>query len=54
MLYFIPPLYGEGFSFINSLLAGDHLSALGNTPFDAHTGNIWVVIALLFGMGKKL
>ena len=50
MLYFIPPLYGEGFGFINSLLDGNHSEALGATPFDAHTGNIWVVIALLFGI----
>lgn len=50
MLYFIPPLYGEGFSFINDLLAGNHLSAIGSTPFDAYSDNIWVVIALLFGI----
>ncbi len=50
MLYFIPPLYGEGFGFINSLLDGDYLKALGKTPFDAYTHNIWVVIALLFGI----
>ncbi|NER18979.1 chloride channel protein [Spongiivirga citrea] len=50
MLYFIPPLYGEGFGFINSLLEGDHLKALGETPFDNYKENIWVVIALLFGI----
>lgn len=50
MLYAIPPLYGEGFSFINNLLHGDHLKALGSTPFDAYIHNIWVVIALLFGI----
>lgn len=50
MLYFIPPLYGEGFGFINDLLAGDHLKALGKTPFDAFKDNIWVVIALLIGI----
>lgn len=50
MLYLIPPLYGEGFSFINNLLQGDHLKALGQTPFDAYLDNIWVVIALLFGI----
>jgi CIC family chloride channel protein len=50
MLYFIPPLYGEGFGFINSLLDGDHLAALGTTPFDRFTSNIWVVIGLLFGI----
>jgi len=50
MLYFIPPLYGEGFGFINDLLDGNHLHALGKTPFDNHLDNIWVVIALLFGI----
>jgi len=50
MLYFIPPLYGEGFGFINNLLKGDHITALGSTPFDAYMDNIWVVIALLFGL----
>ncbi|MGB5819076.1 MAG: chloride channel protein [Saonia sp.] len=50
MLYFIPPLYGEGFGFINNLLEGDHILALGKTPFDSYTNNIWIVIALLFGI----
>ena len=50
MLYFIPPLYGEGFGFINNLLDGEHIAALGKTPFDNYTNNIWVVIALLFGI----
>ncbi|KAA1245138.1 chloride channel protein [Aquimarina sp. RZ0] len=50
MLYFIPPLYGEGLGFINDLLRGDHLMALGKTPFDAYIENIWIVIALLFGI----
>ncbi|AEH00585.1 chloride channel protein [Lacinutrix sp. 5H-3-7-4] len=50
MLYFIPPLYGEGFVFINNLLADKHILALGKTPFDAYNDNIWVIIALLFGI----
>lgn len=50
MLYFIPPLYGEGFGFINDLLDGNHLHALGQTPFDNHLDNIWMVIALLIGI----
>lgn len=50
MLYFIPPLYGEGLSFITNLLEGQHLSALGTTPFDAYIDNIWIVIALLMGI----
>ncbi|NER13081.1 CBS domain-containing protein [Leptobacterium flavescens] len=50
MLYFIPPLYGEGFGFINNLLEGNHMGALGTTPFDDMISNIWVVIALLAGI----
>ncbi len=50
MLYFIPPLYGEGLSFINDLLNGNHLAAIGNTPFDTMTDNIWMIIALLTGI----
>lgn len=50
MLYFIPPLYGEGFGFINDLMTGNDIKALGNTPFDAHLDNIWLVIGLLFGI----
>jgi CIC family chloride channel protein len=50
MLYFIPPLYGEGFGFINNLMLGNDIEALGNTPFDAHLDNIWIVIGLLFGI----
>ena len=50
MLYFIPPLYGEGFGFINDLLSGNHLHAIGSNPFNAFMDNIWVIIALLFGI----
>lgn len=50
MLYFIPPLYGEGFGFINDLLSGNHIHALGDTAFDKYLDNIWVVIALLIGI----
>lgn len=50
MLFFIPPLYGEGFGFINNLMLGNDIAALGNTPFDKHLDNIWIVIGLLFGI----
>ncbi|MBQ4818820.1 chloride channel protein [Aquimarina sp. MMG016] len=50
MLYFIPPLYGEGLGFINDLLHGDHITAIGKSPFDHMTDNIWIVIALLAGI----
>ncbi|MFI1771127.1 chloride channel protein [Thalassobellus citreus] len=50
MLYFIPPLYGEGYGIMNNLLKGDHLAAIGNTPFQLDLSNIWIVIALLLGI----
>ncbi|MFD1062848.1 chloride channel protein [Winogradskyella litorisediminis] len=50
MLYFIPPLYGEGFGFINDLMLGNDTKAIGNSIFDSYIDNIWVVIALLFGI----
>lgn len=50
LIYAIPPLYGEGFSFINNLLSDHHIAALGQTPFDTYMDNIWVVIGLLFGI----
>ncbi|MFD1161660.1 MULTISPECIES: chloride channel protein [Hwangdonia] len=49
MLYFIPPLYGEGLSFTKDLFDGNHLHALGSTFFDEYLDNIWVVIVLLIG-----
>ncbi len=50
MLYIIPPLYGEGYGVINNLLKGDHLAAIGNTPFNLDLSNIWIIIALLLGI----
>lgn len=51
MLFFIPPLFGEGYGLINNLLHGDHIKAIGNVPFiENATDNIWVVIILLIGI----
>ncbi|MCB4799817.1 chloride channel protein [Neotamlana laminarinivorans] len=50
ILYFIPPLYGEGYGIMNNLLKGDHLAAIGTTPFELDLNNIWIVIALLLGI----
>ncbi|MDT0553686.1 chloride channel protein [Urechidicola vernalis] len=50
MLYFIPPLYGEGFDLMNDLLLGNNIRALRQTPFDADLTNIWIVIGLLIGI----
>ena len=50
LLFFIPPLYGEGFSFINYLLAGNDALALGDNPFTFWKDNIWKTIFLLVGI----
>ncbi len=50
LLFFIPPLYGEGYGLINNLLDGNHLEAIGTTPFKADLNNVWIVIGLLIGI----
>ncbi len=50
MLYFIPPLYGEGYGLINNLIEGNHAAAIGETPFNLDLNNVWIVIALLIGI----
>ena len=50
LIYFIPPLYGEGYNVINNLLQENYLQALGTNLFNAYLENIWVVIILLAGL----
>ena len=50
LVYFIPPLYGEGYDVINNLLQEDYLQAMGNTAFTEYLDNFWVVITLLAGL----
>lgn len=50
LIFFIPPLYGEGYEVINSLLQGNYSYALENNIFDEYLDNMWVVIALLAGL----
>ena len=47
LIYFIPPLYGEGYNVINNLLAEDYFEALGTNFFNEYLDNIWIVIILL-------
>jgi CIC family chloride channel protein len=47
ILYLMPSLYGEGYGLINNLLKGNHIAAIGNTPFSFDHDNIWMVIMLL-------
>ncbi|WP_400075211.1 chloride channel protein [Winogradskyella sp. R77965] len=50
ILYIIPALYGEGYGIMNNLLKGDHVAAIGKTPFNFDLSNIWIVIGLLLGI----
>lgn len=50
LVYFIPPLYGEGFDVINNLVQGNPEKALQNNLFNLDVTNVWVVIALLGGL----
>lgn len=47
ILYIMPSLYGEGYGLINNLLKGNHIEAIGNTPFSYDQSNIWIIIILL-------
>jgi CIC family chloride channel protein len=50
VLYFIPPLYGEGYGVINHLLSENYQEALQTNFFNEFLDNIWVVILLLAGL----
>ncbi|APU67909.1 Chloride channel protein [Christiangramia flava JLT2011] len=50
LIYFIPPLYGEGYNVVNNLLHENYLQALGTNFFNDYLENIWVVVALLAGL----
>ena len=47
ILFLMPSLYGEGYGLINNLLKGNHIEAIGNTPFSFDENNVWIVIILL-------
>ncbi len=50
IVYFIPPLFGEGFVTINNVLKGNINAVLTNNIFHTVTDNIWVVVSLLAGL----
>lgn len=50
LVYFIPPLYGEGFDVINNLVQGNPHAALENNIFNLDLSSIWMVILLLAGL----
>jgi len=50
VVYFIPPLFGEGFVTINNVLKGNIAAVVKNNIFHTVTDNIWVVVSLLAGL----
>ena len=47
LVFFVPPLYGEGFGFIKLLLNGNVGEVLNGTYLNGFTDNIWVIILFL-------
>lgn len=50
LIYFIPPLYGEGFDVMNNLIAGNPEKALENNFLHLDLQNVWIIIGLLAGL----
>ena len=50
IVYFIPPLFGEGYETVNNILKGNVGNILINNILNAQLSNIWIIIALLVGL----
>lgn len=47
LVFLIPPLYGEGFGTINSLLAGNVEDVIGNSFFELGLDHHWYIVLLI-------
>jgi chloride channel protein, CIC family len=50
MVYFIPPLFGEGFKTINSLLNGNATAVFQQNFFQLEASSNWVIVVFLIGL----
>ena len=50
IIYFVPPLFGEGYETINNILRGDIDPVLVNNIFHTATDSTWIIITLLIGL----
>jgi len=50
IVFFVPPLFGEGYETINNILKGNVGNVILNNIFNIKIGNIWTIIALLVGL----
>ena len=46
MIFFLPPLYGEGYNSIENLLAGKYQSLLDNSLFTGFADNAWFLVLI--------
>ncbi|GLB53452.1 chloride channel protein [Neptunitalea chrysea] len=50
IVFFIPPLYGEGFDVINNVMKGNYETALQNNFLHLEIHNAWIIIGMLAGL----
>ncbi len=50
IVYFVPPLFGEGYETINNVLRGNVIEVVKNNIFQALTDNTWVIVLFLIGL----
>ncbi|WP_159021952.1 chloride channel protein [Formosa sp. L2A11] len=50
IVFFIPPLYGEGFEVINNMVTGNFQEVVTNNFMHIDITNNWAIIALLIGL----
>ncbi len=50
LLYFFPPLFGEGYTFLGDLLNNDTDSVFKNTFLYSYRTNTWMLLAILFAI----
>jgi CIC family chloride channel protein len=50
IVYFVPPLFGEGYETINNILKGNITGIISNNVFHTAVNNIWLIILLLVGL----
>jgi CIC family chloride channel protein len=50
IVYFIPPLFGEGYATINNVLKGNITEIISENIFQISIDNTWIIITFLFGL----
>lgn len=48
--FVMPPLFGEGYETINSILKGNLTDIISNNVFHVELSSIWIIVALLIGL----